>query len=176
VTRLSFAPNFRMRVAARRSISCAVSNIAVLWAAISRGSSSACTDTAFGALIVKSYRLRAVASFSIRFFSVPFHKPVTIHILTLPQKLTRRWVETLADGIELLHRDGTLEPKQLGASAHPLPDDCFARTVIVVIRQMMGGICLASGHGFHRQQISAILPKKPKNANSYWSKLPPLHF
>ena len=49
----------------------------------------ACTERSFGALTVKSYRLRAVPVFSISVLPLRRYFPIAIGTLTLAKELTR---------------------------------------------------------------------------------------
>ena len=87
------------RAPARRSISAAISPTAVLCASISRGSSSACTDTAFGAETVKSYRLRAGRCLFDR-LAVHFSLVNAIRAVPLAQKFAGLRIIPQADGVK----------------------------------------------------------------------------
>jgi len=63
-----------------------------------------------------------------------------IGALTGPQKLARRRVESLPDGIELIHLDGAFQAESLCSLAHPLTVHALLIRVIAVGRQMPRGI------------------------------------
>ena len=63
-----------------------------------------------------------------------------VDILARAEEFTGRWMEALANGVELLQGHFTAELQQVRPPAHPLAADAFAFGVIVIGGQMPRGV------------------------------------